>query len=103
MVLLLVELRHIMLLQPLVEVLTVTSEGKRNGLVVGKESVRCYACMVCMFLLLTAADTHLLSLSCVFVHITGAFAVWGLCFASFDCSIAAVRKKVRGLSESSWW
>ncbi|GAB5029580.1 mitochondrial protein mpt family [Nannochloropsis oceanica] len=23
----------------------------------------------------------------------GAFAVWGLCFASFDCSIAAVRKK----------
>lgn len=46
MVLLLVELRHIMLLQPLVEVLTVTSEGKRNGLVVGKESVRCYACMV---------------------------------------------------------
>jgi hypothetical protein len=24
---------------------------------------------------------------------TGAFAVWGLCFASFDCSIAAIRKK----------
>lgn len=23
----------------------------------------------------------------------GAFAVWGLCFASFDCSIAAIRKK----------
>lgn len=38
-----------------------------------------------------------ISLSSFYVHSysTGAFAVWGLCFASFDCSIAAVRKKVR--------
>lgn len=57
-----------------------------------------YACIVStIFLLRTATTLIHLSLSWPYVQLrlTGAFAVWGLCFASFDCSIAAVRKKVR--------
>jgi len=76
-------------LQPLVEVLTVTSEGKRNGLVVGKESVRCMrAWCVCSCSLLPPTLTFsLYSLSLVFSYILQVLLRYGV--SALPASIVA--------------